>query len=150
MKLWNDWLVGCVLRLLNRRSSFNAKFCFIDMTWIYMICKQIVFRWQFWNNLSLYAEIWIQLLLSCTNSSIRIQLNCPKQYHPTLIIPFNINGFKSMIKQLHLIYCWYIYIYIYIRENFFRWQKLLGNARSGSTALSYRNCVITLVGGWWG
>ena len=28
-----------------------------------------------------------------------------------------------------------------------RWQKLL---RSGSTALSYQNCVITLVGGWWG
>ena len=31
--------------------------------------------------------------------------------------------------------------------NFFkypvRWQKLLGNARSGSTALSYRNSVIT-------
>ena len=31
-----------------------------------------------------------------------------------------------------------------------QWQKLLGSARSGSTALSYRNCVITLVGGWWG
>ena len=28
-----------------------------------------------------------------------------------------------------------------------RWQKLLGSARSGSTALSYRNCVITPVGG---
>ena len=38
-----------------------------------------------------------------------------------------------------------IYIYIYSR-----WQKLLGSARSGSTALSYRNCVITLDGGWWG
>ena len=24
------------------------------------------------------------------------------------------------------------------------WQKLLGSARSGNTALSYRNCVITL------
>ena len=35
----------------------------------------------------------------------------------------------------------YIYVYIYI------WQKLLGSARSGSTALSYRNYVITLVGG---
>ena len=31
-----------------------------------------------------------------------------------------------------------------------RWQKLLGSARCGSTALSYRNCVITLDGGWWG
>ena len=31
-----------------------------------------------------------------------------------------------------------------------RWQKLLSSARSGSTALSYRKCVITLVGGWWG
>ena len=28
-----------------------------------------------------------------------------------------------------------------------RWQKLLGSAMSGSTALSYRNCVITLDGG---
>ena len=27
-----------------------------------------------------------------------------------------------------------------------RWQKLLDSARSGSTALSYQNCVITLVG----
>ena len=45
----------------------------------------------------------------------------------------------------------YIYIYIY---NFFkypvRWQKLFGSARSGNTALSYRNCVIPLIGGWWG
>ena len=43
---------------------------------------------------------------------------------------------------------WPIYIYIY---NSFRYsvrrQKLLGNIRSGSTALSYRNCVITSV--WW-
>ena len=28
--------------------------------------------------------------------------------------------------------------------------KLLSSARSSSTALSYWNCVITLVGGWWG
>ena len=44
----------------------------------------------------------------------------------------------------------YIYIYIYI-YNFFkypvRWQKLPGSARSGSTTLRYRNCVITP--GWW-
>ena len=31
------------------------------------------------------------------------------------------------------------YIYIYP----VRWPKLLGSARSGSTALSYQNCVIT-------
>ena len=31
-----------------------------------------------------------------------------------------------------------------------QWQKLLGSARSGSTALSYRICVIPLVGAWWG
>ena len=35
----------------------------------------------------------------------------------------------------------YIYIYIYIYTH---------SDRSGSTALSYWNCVITLVGGWWG
>ena len=40
--------------------------------------------------------------------------------------------------------------YIYIVINPVRWQKLLGSAMSGSTALSYRNCVITLVGDWWG
>ena len=39
-----------------------------------------------------------------------------------------------------------IYIYIYIYNSFkypVRWQKLLGSARRGNTALSYRNCVIT-------
>ena len=43
----------------------------------------------------------------------------------------------------------YIYISIYIYNSFkypVRWQKLLSSARSGSTALSYWNCV----GGWWG
>ena len=40
-----------------------------------------------------------------------------------------------------------IYIYIYISFKYpVRWQKLLGSARSGSTALSYQNCVIT--SGW--
>ena len=43
-----------------------------------------------------------------------------------------------------------IYIYIFFFKYPVRWQKLLGSARSGSTALSYRNCVITLVGRWWG
>ena len=47
------------------------------------------------------------------------------------------------------------YVYIVFFLFFFfkypsRWQKLLGSARCGSTALSYRNCVITLDGGWWG
>ena len=40
----------------------------------------------------------------------------------------------------------YIYIYIYIYNSFkypVRWQKLLCSAKSGSTALSYQNCVIT-------
>ena len=41
-------------------------------------------------------------------------------------------------------------IYIYIFDYPVRWQKLLGSTRSSSTALSYRNCIITLVGGWWG
>ena len=59
------------------------------------------------------------------------------------------------------ILCWlcfrvYLYMHMYMVvtiqhfEYPVRWQKLLGSARSGSTALSYRNCVITLVGGWWG
>ena len=44
-----------------------------------------------------------------------------------------------------------VYIDIYISFKYpVRWQKLLGSVKSGSTALSYRNCVITLVGGWWG
>ena len=44
-----------------------------------------------------------------------------------------------------------LYINIYISFKYpLWWQKLLGSARSGSTALSYRNCVITLVSGWWG
>ena len=44
-----------------------------------------------------------------------------------------------------------MYTYIYISFKYpIRWQKLRGSARSGSTALRYRNCVITLVGGWWG
>ena len=34
---------------------------------------------------------------------------------------------------------WYIYIYLLIPV---RWKKLLGSARSGSTDLNYRNCVI--------
>ena len=39
---------------------------------------------------------------------------------------------------------WRIYIYIYNSFKYpARWQKLLGSNRSGSTALSYRNCVIT-------
>ena len=37
-----------------------------------------------------------------------------------------------------------VYIDIYFFKYPIRWQKLLGSARSSSTALSYRNCVITL------
>ncbi len=43
----------------------------------------------------------------------------------------------------------YIYMYIYIYNSFeypVQWQKLLGCTRSGSTALSYQNCVI--IPGW--
>ena len=48
--------------------------------------------------------------------------------------------------QCNVCFSWsgvYIYIYIYFFKYPVRWQKLLGNARSGSTALSCRNCVIT-------
>ena len=38
-----------------------------------------------------------------------------------------------------------MYIYIYIKYPL-RWQKLPSSARTCFTALSYRNCVITL--GW--
>ena len=44
----------------------------------------------------------------------------------------------------------YIYIYIYIYNSFkypVRRQKLLDSARSGSSTLSYWNCVI--IPGWW-
>ena len=44
----------------------------------------------------------------------------------------------------------YIYIFFFSFKYPVWWQKLLGSTRSGSTALSYQNCVITLVGGWWG
>ena len=51
-----------------------------------------------------------------------------------------------------IIYHFNIYIYIYIKSYIVLplLAPLLGSARSGSTALSYRKCVITLVGGWWG
>ena len=42
---------------------------------------------------------------------------------------------------------WLIYIYIYIYNSFkysVRWQQLLGCPRNGSSALSYRNSVITV------
>ena len=42
------------------------------------------------------------------------------------------------------------FMYDYLCSCEVRWQKLRGSSRSGSTTLSYRNCVITLVGGWWG
>ena len=52
--------------------------------------------------------------------------------------------------QCNVCFSWSgVYIDIYIFKYPVRWQKLLGSARSGSTALGYRNCVITLVGGWW-
>ena len=47
-----------------------------------------------------------------------------------------INNFANIIFQR------IIYIYNYFKCPV-QWQKLLGSARSGSTALSYRNCVIT-------
>ena len=51
--------------------------------------------------------------------------------------------------QCNVCFSWSgVYIDIYFFKYPVRWQKLLGSARSGSTALSYRNCVITLVGGW--
>ena len=43
----------------------------------------------------------------------------------------------------------YIYIYIYIKYPV-RWKMLLSSARSGNSTLNYPNCVISLVGGWWG
>ena len=36
-----------------------------------------------------------------------------------------------------------MYVSMYVRVQFVRWQKLLGSARGGSIALSYQNCVIT-------
>ena len=48
-------------------------------------------------------------------------------------------------SSLFLVDLAYIYIYIFLLNTLSG-----GSARSDSTALSYRNCVITLVGGWWG
>ena len=43
------------------------------------------------------------------------------------------------------------HIYIYISFKYpDRWQKLLGSTRSGTTTWSYQNCMVTLVGVWWG
>ena len=54
--------------------------------------------------------------------------------------------------QCNVAFSWSgVYINIYISFKYpVRWQKLLGSARSGSTAMSFRNCVITMVSGWWG
>ena len=53
--------------------------------------------------------------------------------------------------QCNVCFSWSgVYIDIYFFKYPVRWQKLLGSATSGNTVLSYRNCVITLVGGWWG
>ena len=42
-----------------------------------------------------------------------------------------------------MIYIIYIIYFIYNSFKYpVRWQKLLGSARSGSTALCYRNCFI--------
>ena len=46
--------------------------------------------------------------------------------------------------------CSGVYIDIYFFKHPVWWQKQLGCTRSGSTAFSYRNCVITQVGSWWG
>ena len=98
--------------------------------------------------LSYRADVWSSNALFTPMKTERVPM--PAEVNRT-----RPNGWPSLpVQRCHNFRMKYvrqsIYIYIYIYTHTVRWQKLLGSARGGSTALSYRICVIALVGGWWG
>ena len=73
-------------------------------------------------------DYYKRVMISTAESKCALKItNCTK------------NEDENTMSFLLLVYLAYIYIFKYS----VRWQKRLGSVRSGSTALSYWNCVIT-------